>query len=235
MAALHPDEIHVWHASLEMPDAALAPAQATLDQHELARAERLRSPHDRRRFVAAHGALRAILAGYLGGQPNALRFQNGPRGKPHLLDEPSLRFNLSHSGECALVAVAWEREVGIDIEQIRPERAGMAIAERFFSPYEAAILRGLPDGERIAAFFRCWTRKESYIKARGDGFGLPLDAFDVALAPGEPPALLRTRHDPDDAARWTLRDVPVGDDYGAALAVQGSGWRLILRRWRTSP
>lgn len=181
MAVLHADEIHVWHLSLGMPDLALTQAQATLARDELARAERLRAPHDRRRFIAAHGALRAILAGYYAREPSVLRFASGPRGKPYLLDEPSLCFNLSHSGDLALIAIAREREVGIDVEQIRPERASMAIAERFFSPYESGILHALADDERIAAFFRCWTRKESYIKARGDGFGLPLDSFDVLV------------------------------------------------------
>lgn len=233
MPMLHRDEVHVWRIPLDLPASTVEHVGAALDAGEQARAERLRFPRDRRRFMLARGAVRAILGRYLAAEPAAIRFRYGPRGKPALdgAGDDSLCFNLSHSGELALLAVTRGRELGIDVEQMRPELAGESIARRFFSPHEVSVLLGLPTDERRAAFFRCWTRKEAYIKARGDGFALQLDAFDVTLAPGAPAALLRTEQEPHDAARWTLRDVPIDPGYAAALCVEGSGWSPCLWQW----
>lgn len=233
LPALHGDEVHVWRIPLDLPVVAVEHVGLALDASERARAERLRFPRDRWRFVVARGALRAILGHYLAEEPAAMRFRYGPRGKPALdgAGDGNWRFNLSHSGDLALLAVSRGRELGIDVEQVRPELAGESIARRFFSPNEVSALLGLSDGERHEAFFRCWTRKEAYIKARGDGFALRLDAFDVTLAPGEPAALLRTGQEPGDAARWALRDVRIDPGYVAALCVEGRGWRPCLWQW----
>src|SRR5205814_8583301 len=105
------------------------------------------------------------------------------------------------------------------------------IARRFFSEQEASALAALPVPLQRDAFFACWTRKEAYIKARGEGFSLPLDRFDVAFLPGEAARLIHTRPDPAEAARWDLRNVDVAEGYKAALAVEGSGWNLTCRDW----
>ncbi len=225
------DTAYVWRVDLDVSGALGTRLETTLSGDERERAARLRSPTDRARFIAARGALRAILARYLKATPAALRFTYGSHGKPALdaaFGDTDLCFNLAHSGPLALLAVARECAVGIDLERARPDRDDMAIADRFFAAGEAAKLRTLSEDERPAAFLRCWTRKEAYIKARGDGFALPLDSFEVTLAPGDGPALLRARHGPDDAARWSLYDLPVTPGYTAALAVEGASARLEL-------
>jgi 4'-phosphopantetheinyl transferase len=132
----------------------------------------------------------------------------------------------------ALYAVTRAREVGIDVELIRSDLKIEQIAERFFSHHEIATLRALPTELRQSAFFRCWTRKEAYIKATGKGLSLPLDQFEVSLTPGEPAALLSTQPDPNEAQRWSLRELTPAPGYAAALAVEGHGWCLACWDWR---
>jgi 4'-phosphopantetheinyl transferase len=143
----------------------------------------------------------------------------------------TLRFNLAHCQGLALYAIAWGREVGVDLEYIRENLADQRIAERFFSPAEVETLRSLPEGVQREAFFHCWTRKEAFVKARGEGLSFPLDQFDVSLAPGEPAALLRTLGDPEEAARWSLRELFPGPGFVAAVAAAGHSWRLSAWQW----
>jgi phosphopantetheine--protein transferase-like protein len=150
--------------------------------------------------------LRDILGRYLGVPPSELGFRYSAYGKPALaagFDGVGVRFNISHSHEMALLAVTCHREIGVDIEYLGREIRGEEIAEHFFSTHERASLRALPAAAKHEAFFNCWTRKEAYIKAHGEGLSLPLDQFDVSLAPGEPAALLATRSDPREALRWS--------------------------------
>jgi 4'-phosphopantetheinyl transferase len=169
-----------------------------------------------------------ILAQYLEATPERLRFQYTDFGKPFLIPEqngPHLRFNVSHSNGLALYAVTFNREVGVDLEYMRPDLATMQLAAEFFSAHEFAALQRLPSRERIEGFFNCWTRKEAYVKARGEGLSLPLDQFDVSLVPGEQARLLDTPGDPKEAKRWSLRALSPGKGYAAALAVKGHSWR----------
>jgi 4'-phosphopantetheinyl transferase len=219
-----PDEVHVWRVRLDRDEAALGELTALLAEDELQRASRFHFRKDHDHFVAARGALRDILGRYPGLAPRLLRFAYGERGKPSLSPEMGgrlLRFNLAHSHGVALCAVTLGRAVGVDLELVQEEFAGMEIAERFFSPREVAALRALALGERATAFFDCWTRKEAYIKARGEGLSHPLHSFAVSLAPGEPAALLCTDDDPPEAARWLLLALTPGGPYRAALAVEG--------------
>ena len=142
-----------------------------------------------------------------------------------------IRFNLSHSHGVALYAVTRGREVGIDLEYIRSDLEVEQIAERFFSRREIATLRALPIDLRTDAFFLCWTRKETYLKARGEGLSLPLDQFDVSLIPGEPAALLSTHRGSHEALRWSLQELTPAPGYVAALGVEGHGWDLACRQW----
>lgn len=231
--ALPGDEVHVWGARLDAPPAVVRRLLLTLAPDERGRAGRFHFKRDGDRFVVARGLLRAVLGGYLNVGPEALRFEYGARGKPSLAaehDADGLRFNLSHSGGVALFAVARGREVGVDVERVSPRVECENIAGRFFSPREVAGLLALPPPRREAAFFDCWTRKEAYIKARGEGLSLPLDAFDVSLAPGEPAALLANRLDPAEVSRWSLRGLAPWPGFAAAVAAEGRGWRL--KCWR---
>jgi 4'-phosphopantetheinyl transferase len=234
--ALAKDDVHVWRASLDQPAAYVRRLAQMLCPDELERAGRFYHEQHRRRFTVRRGLLRAILGRYLGLKPGQLCFRYGPGGKPSLaspLDEgqEALRFNVSHSRGLALFALARGRELGIDLEYIRPMAEVGQIVARFFSERENEAFGALPPGQQLEAFFNCWTRKEAYVKARGEGLALSLGQFDVSLAPGEPAALLSTGDDPREAARWSLRALKPGPGYVAALAVEGHGWRLTCWQW----
>jgi len=228
------NEVHVWRASLDEPPPQIDSFLHTLAADERTRAERFHFQRDREHFITAHGVLRAILGLYLNKAPESLSFCYGSHGKPAVASESNgnvLRFNISHSHGVALYAIARDHEVGIDLEFIRGELEVAQIAERFFSRGEIATLRALPLSLRKYAFFLCWTRKEAYIKARGEGLSLPLDQFDVSLIPGEPAALSSTRPDSGEALRWSLQDLTPGCGYAAALAAEGRGWTLSCWQW----
>jgi 4'-phosphopantetheinyl transferase len=221
--------VHVWRTPLDLTELQVRSLWDTLAADECQRAERFFFEKDRTHFVVARGLLRILLGRYLRQDALHLRFTYGPHGKPTLATDTggvALRFNVSHSHGLALYALTRGREVGVDVERIRPEIAQEKIAERFFSPREVTVLRGLPTPLQAPAFFACWTRKEAYIKAKGAGLTLPLDQFDVSLAPGEPAALLHTAWDLQEAAGWTLQDLAPAPGYRAAVAVAGHAWRL---------
>jgi phosphopantetheine--protein transferase-like protein len=232
------DEVHVWRATLDRSEAEIRELRQTLTADEQRRADRFVFEKDRIHFTAGRGILRALLAAYLGHDPRALRFTYNLQGKPALAGETgpaAPRFNLSHSHGLALFALAWDRELGVDLEWMRPDFASEEIAERFFSPQEVAVLRKVPLGQRPEAFFACWSRKEAYIKARGMGLSIPLDQFDVTLAPGEPACLLATREDPAQLGRWSMVSLPPAPGFQGALAVEGHGWRLRCWQWPEDP
>jgi 4'-phosphopantetheinyl transferase len=200
----------------------------------LARAALFYFARDREHFIVARGVLRAILGCYLNRTPESLSFCYGSHGKPALAGESdgdAIRFNVSHSHGVALYAVTRGREVGIDLERIRFDLPVVEIAERFFSKREVAMLRSLPTEARHQAFFRCWTHKEAYIKARGEGLSLPLDQFDLSLTSGGPDAVLGTQRDPPETSRWCFQDLSPAAGYVAALAVEAHGWRLTCWQW----
>jgi len=229
LLSLHSNEVHVWRIGLGQPPDVGERFLRTLDSEEQARANRFHFEKHRRHFIVARGFLRFLLARYLDTKPEDVRFSYGPYGKPKLEVEhgPSrLRFNASHSHELAVFGFAYDHELGIDIEYVNQNFASEDIARCFFSRSEVETLSALPDVQKIDAFFRCWTRKEAYIKAIGSGLSHPLDQFDVTLAPGDPAALLRVSDDPHAAAGWSFFDLEVGEDYAAALAVEGPIQRL---------
>jgi 4'-phosphopantetheinyl transferase len=220
------DTVQVWIRPLNMPPPLVQACYRLLSQEERERATRYRVERPRSDFIVTRGTLRSLLAGYLATTPESLPFQYSGYGKP-LLDRPSdrrcgLRFNVSHTDGLALLAFVRGREIGVDVEKIKAAPDARKLAERFFSIRERTVLERLSGEELDAAFFRCWTRKEAYIKARGEGLSLPLHQFDVSVANSESPALLATRPDPSEAGRWILRDVPTSPGYAAALAVQTS-------------
>ena len=226
---LPPDAVHVWRTATEVPASRVAALHDLLSPDERARAGRFIFEADRRRYVVARGVLRTLLGRYLRVESAALVFRYGAHDKPSLAETPGgrdVRFNLSHSYGWALHAFAVGREVGVDVERIRPETDVVGVAEYSFSPAEVASLMSVPEGQRREAFFNCWTRKEAFIKAHGEGISLGLSRFDVTLRPGEPAALLQFDQDPAEAARWSMRALDAGEGYKAALAVEGEGWDL---------
>jgi len=231
--SLEKGEVHIWRVAIDLPDRCVHALQETLALDELARACSFRFKATRDRFVAARGLLRAILTSYLDTQPARLRFGHGPYGKPALHTEfgEDVRFNLSHAGGLALYAFARDREIGIDLEQVRPHAFDERVAAQCFSSQDNAMLRALPLQQRQEAFFRCWTRKEAYAKARGGGLSEIFAEPDVSVPRLEPMALGSTETVYQRASPWFIRELNPGCGYVAALAVEGTRARLIFGEW----
>jgi len=225
-------EIHAWFADLEQPAEAIQQLAATLTADEKQRAARFHFERDRSRYIAGRGILRHLLGAYLETPPDRLQFRYGEHGKPELAEPASdLRFNLSHSHGLALYAFVSRREIGCDIERLREDVWRDRIAERFFSRAEAAALSALAPELRTEGFFRCWTRKEAWIKARSHGMSIPLDSFDVNLASNEPARLKGTRPDPEEANRWIIHPLEAPPGFVAAIAVEGEAGPILVRQW----
>jgi 4'-phosphopantetheinyl transferase len=204
------DQVHVWRVSLLRSPEATSGLRALLSAEEARRADTQAGERLQRRFVVAHAETRRILAGYVGQDPRSLLFAVHPEGKPYLSDAGrELRFNLSHSGELALLAVSSHREVGIDVEWVDPRRELSGLLPAFAADERAALER-VPAEERRAALFAAWTRKEARLKATGRGIGWGLAAGNRLEDPG----------------RWTLFDIECGADYRGTLAAEGSGWEM---------
>lgn len=219
----------MWGTTLERPAHVVAQLRQLLTGDERARADRFRFERDRARYTVGRAVLRILLGRYLRRAPEWVRFKYGDNGKPYLAGN-ELWFNLSHSGAVALYGFGSAAEIGIDVELDDANFARERIAERFFSPAEVAVLRSLPDSLQGRAFLTCWTRKEAFIKARGDGLSLPLDSFDVSLAPEAPAALVRTAWSRGEPAQWRLEDLSDRRaGYIAAIALRSDGWRVIER------
>lgn len=219
------DEVHFWQATLD--DRLAETLSASLSDDEHSRAEQFHFKNDQHDFIVARGMLRKLLAAYVGVNPSELQFCYEEKGKP-FLSEPhrdSIHFNLAHSHGIAVYAFSKNRALGVDVEMVRDDLETDGIAARFFSTREFRSLQAVAPELRNRAFFDCWTRKEAYIKARGDGL-LPLDGFDVSVGPGEAAALLSNDGDPGEVSRWSMRSFPVLPGYVAALVVEGHDWRL---------
>lgn len=210
----------MWRVELQQTDAVVQQFRETLDPDELHRASRFYFERHRRAFIVGRGFLRNVLGRYLSLKPEVLEFSYGAYGKPALKGlETRLRFNMSHSHNVGLLAITEDNHLGVDVEHIRADFATEDIARRFFSRCEVDVFNTLSKEEQVAAFFRCWTRKEAFIKATGRGLSQELAGFDVTLGPGVRAELLRVEG--DDASRWSLCDIDVGEDYAGALAVEG--------------
>jgi 4'-phosphopantetheinyl transferase len=227
-------EVHVWLAPLNVPTM-LSHYQQVLTEEELAQARRFYFEHDRLHWTIARAVLRLLLSHYTGVMPLRIELDKNAYGKPFIAQNVSaLRFNLSHSGDFALYAFAWQREVGIDIEYMRDSVAYDELAAHVFSASEQETLRALSPALKHRAFYNAWTRKEAYIKARGLGLSLPLDLFDVSLLPNEPAVLLASREDEREVSRWSMYTLPTPSDYAGALVAEGHDWLLCCWQWRHS-
>lgn len=195
---------------------------------EIYRAQQFSFSHLRESFIIARGALRFLLGRYLNLHPNSIQFVYGSKGKPYLDSLAPLHFNMTHSGDLAAVAITSHRQIGIDLEKINPLPELQQIASHFFCPEETAEIMSLPQSERERAFFCCWTRKEAYIKALGEGLHTPLDSFRVTVQPSTPARLVHIEQDASAADEWTLHDLCLASDYTAALAYRDRKRSLSL-------
>ncbi len=217
-------EIHVWRIPLDRPAEQVTRLDALLSADEHERADRYKADEVRREYIVGRGALRILLGGYLGIAPQAVAFEYEQRGRPVLAGGShslGLSFNLTNARDLALAAFVHGSRIGIDLESNRRRVELNDVARHFFSPAECAALFALPAALQRQGFFNAWTRKEAYLKARGAGLSRPLDRFEVSLAPGEPPRLLKDATDPGAELRWSLLDLDNLPGYTAALAVEG--------------
>jgi 4'-phosphopantetheinyl transferase len=221
-------EVRVVSADLRLGSAGFARCQSILDAEERARAARFLREMDRQRFVASHAALRLVLGQALALPPRSIRFAKAPTGRPYLLGcgEDAPDFNLSHSGDHALIGLVRGARVGVDVEVWRPLPDALRIARAHFATDEIAALTALPAAATAAAFFSLWTRKEAVVKAIGGGLSLPLSDFSVTVPP-DPPAVLRIAGSAD---RWTLRQITLGADVSATVAVTANLATILTDR-----
>lgn len=229
---LAPNAVHVWQLDLVSREITTKKWEQLLSSEEQARAKRYQVERGRFQYVATRGFLRVVLAHYLLADARSLVLRKSKNDKPELGPPHSshgLEFNVSHSGDMVLLAFSARRPVGIDVERLRTDLDVLSIARRFFSFYEQEKLQAVEHRDRVAAYFRCWTRKEAFIKANGSGLSLPLDQFDVSITPGDTDALIATRPNSAEAQQWLLRDIPVRPGYAAALCAAGRDWQLEIQ------
>lgn len=225
--------VHIWTADLD--DAAFHADGLVrlLSPDERARAARFRYERDRRRFSTARALLRVLLGGYLNEEPAAIELAYGPAGKPKLRTtraEPTIHFNLAHADSCALFGFVRGSELGVDVENLRDLPDLGEIAGRFFSPGEAERVVNADIADRVPAFFRCWTRKEAFIKALGDGLSRPLDSFAVTVDGDRPPRIEWALGEPDLANLWSLHHLEPRTGYVAAVALPRANTRVECHR-----
>ena len=219
-----PADVRVYPVELDRPDHEIAALGGVLTADELLRAGRIKAEHGRNRAIVARATLRHLLARELGCEPEEVAFSVGPHGKPRLDDRTAaVRFNLSHSGDHALIAIARDGEVGVDLEEVKPRGDMKGVARRVFTEAEREAI----DAGGATAFYRHWVAKEAFVKATGRGIE-SLRSFEVLL---EGPGGARLNHvggDPAEAARWTLAPLDVGPRFAAAVVVAAPDAKVEL-------
>jgi len=231
---LRQDEAHVWRTTLENLGSREQRWDHFLSPEEHQRASRFRFPRDRQRFVTGRAWLRMLLGSYLNLAPQSLSFSYTEHGKPSLNGQYAMRnllFNISHSDQAVLFGVTIGHAIGVDVERVRYDFEVASIAKRFFSSVEQKAFFSFPSTQQHRAFFDCWTRKEAYVKAVGEGLSHPLHQFDVSLNTGDSAVLLATRPDRNEAKHWTLAALEVGPAYSAAVAVRSAGIKIHCREF----
>lgn len=228
---LSPSQIHVWAIGLRAPNATHGAYRALLLATEKAQAQKLAFEHLQRSYEVSHGVLRLLLAQYVKCRPQQITYEFGPEGKPSLQGDSPIRFNMSHSGNLGLYAFTTECEVGIDVEEVRKLPDIEQIASHYFCASEINELLSTRTTEsRQNAFFRCWTRKEAYIKAVGGGLNLPLDRFQVTLLADAPARFVSIGNDRLEASQWNLHHLEPASGYIGALAYRSVPHAIIV--WR---
>jgi 4'-phosphopantetheinyl transferase len=225
--SLEADSIHLWRIGLDgLPEAVLETRRRCLSLDEIERARRFATPLLRDRFIACRGALRILLGGYTGRPAAALILEQGPFGKPALAspapgETAPLVFNVSHSDAFALAALTLTRPIGVDLERVRALPDADQLAAQNFGPGEQSEYLALLPEWRPTGFFQCWTRKEAFIKATGEGLSRSLASFQVTLGPCQLPQIVHIDGDGDLAREWSLHAFIPETGYMAALAAHG--------------
>jgi len=227
------DHVFVWRVNIGLSQAELQWLEALLSVEEAAHVSRFHRQEDRRRAIVSRGVLRILLAHELNDEPDRIKLFYGAQGKPELDARAArgLQFNVSHSHEEILIALASERAVGVDIEHIRPAIHDLEISQQNFTATESRALLAFPPAERSAGFFAYWTCKEAFIKAKGGGLSLPLDEFEVTIDFAHQEVPLRILPSDAPTELWSVRRLRAPYGYAAAVAAAGSGWELRCWEW----
>lgn len=228
------DELHVWRADLNIESDLQESFWLSLSADEKDRASRFRFEKDRIHYVAARGILRKLLANYLKIAAAEIEFLYNPQGKPSLKTNQGLKFNISHAHGLGLFGFIYKYELGIDVEFLKPDIDIQTLATSFFTKKEAQKLLSLPPHFKISGFYNCWTRKEAFIKAIGEGLSFPLDQFEVSLHPNAPAQLLATYWNQEEIKTWTLTSFHPKPDYTAALAFKGDPVEIKYFNWENN-
>ena len=214
-------DIHLYLAHLQISPHLESNIMSFLSADEITRSKSFRFLKDRSAYIAARGYLRMLLAKYIDKSPREISLSYTAEGKPFISPSKGIHFNLSHSGNRAVLGFSKEGPIGVDIELVKREVNIDLVARHSFSMVEQQKLFSLPSEQQREAFFTCWTRKEAFIKAKGEGMSIPLDEFEVSLVPGEKPELRHAEWDPEEPSRWTFNDLPRIEGYIGAWACGG--------------
>ena len=225
------DEVHIWRLEPE-PVSDLSRYSALLSQDEQERAARFRFAHLTRNFIGDHGRMRVLLGAYTGLAPESLVYAVNEFGKPELANHGvCLYFNLSHTEGLSLLAICLDTPVGVDVEAVRAMDDWRDVAQSHFSQREIDALQLVAESDQQNAFFRCWTRKEAFLKAHGLGLSMALDSFTVSLDRESKPALLECTWNPEETRRWSLVSLDVAGKFVGALAIQGKHRKIRYFDW----
>jgi 4'-phosphopantetheinyl transferase len=229
---LNESEAHIWRADLAVFDTSFqSKFLQLLSPDEQIRAQKFRFVKDSNNFINARGILRSLIGKYLDINPAEISFQYSKFGKPVISNNDSLQFNISHSQNMALFAFTAKFNIGVDVEFVNPDIEVKDIAANFFSANERKNLLALPNEEQAAGFFNCWTRKEAFIKAVGEGLSFPLDSFEVSLKPSEPARLLATNWAPDAISKWSLYPMSPAENFVGCVAIEGLVDQVRFWNW----
>ncbi len=209
------DPIQIWYGNLVADDAHYPTYWRTLDADEQAHAEKIKNDLLRKRYVEVHGRLRNVLAQTLNERPEKINIKKAEHGKPYLADTPELAFNLSHSAEAMVIAIAWNCQLGVDIEYYKPRASLVGLVNKCFAEEEIAYWNNLPEEQKTVEFYRFWTRKEAFVKATGRGIALGLKR--CVINPENQSRFLRVPADCGQAVMWYVLDMALGQDVCSAL------------------
>lgn len=229
---LSDEEAHIWRADLELDECFQSSLLQLLSPDEKNRAHKFRFAKDRRNFIAARGILRTLIGKYLKLKPAEISFQYNEFGKPGIVNNNYLHFNISHSQNVALFAFTKKFNIGVDVEFVNPNIEVKDIATNFFSENEILKLLVLPEKQQTLGFFNCWTRKEAFIKAVGEGLSFPLDKFEVSLEPDKPAKLLATDWDPKAVLNWSMYSMSPREDFVGSLVIEGLVEKVKFWNWQ---
>ncbi|WP_298553733.1 4'-phosphopantetheinyl transferase superfamily protein [uncultured Algibacter sp.] len=216
------NQVHVWCISFDISENEINYLKSFLTDDEIIKASKFRFEKDKNCSIITRGALRLLSGKYLKTNPKDIIFKYGQFGKPDYRMKTNLKFNVSHSGNKAVIGFVLNNDIGVDIEDIKTNFEILDIAKNYFSNIEIKALKKLPKNLHAKGFYRCWTRKESFIKAKAKGLSFPLDSFSVSIESDDKAELLETKWDDNEKDLWKLFSFSQIENYVGAVSIKGN-------------